>query len=344
MLIVNISRLCDRNVIWLHLRYRNISLIQFSISVFATGCNEVSHQNLFAFAVYCRKLTGHRVVMFGLTFFWQHVPKVRRISWSLSGHECHHEIWVWNWGYMRSAGQTKDMFITRTVPSLKNEFHCWRLRTKFTHSEASSSHVFCFSSAYFFFITFWHKFPLTSSIQVTWQIWILIVVSPFVFQSQILHSSSQEDQEPLMDQVPPPIQASAYPCSTQPEIPTDGLPDCPHTNITNPTTQGEDDGRRQQKVEEKSETKEKRATYNRSLPLPQPSKLHLFLSQTSRPACSSAAASPSKTRTSRQLSNDPDSNGTSGVKLKSLGFTSSFSRLPKPKSYWTSCRIFQLPS
>lgn len=168
-------------------------------------------------------------------------------------------------------------------------------------------------------------------------------VSSLVLQSQILHSSSQEDQEPLTDQVPTPIHAPANPCFTQPEIPADGLPDRPHTNITNPVTQGEDDGRRQRKVEERSETKDRRGNYNRSLLLPQPSKLHLFPSQTSRPGSSSAPAPPSKTRTSRQLSNGPESDGTSRVKLKSPGFNSS-SRLPKPKSYWTSSWTFKSPS
>ncbi|XP_039991647.1 serine-rich coiled-coil domain-containing protein 2-like isoform X2 [Xiphias gladius] len=146
--------------------------------------------------------------------------------------------------------------------------------------------------------------------------------------SQILHSSSQEAQKPLMDRVStsPPTQAPppSKPCS---EIPADRLPDCPDANNTDSTT------------EERSMKKERRGTYNRSLKLPQPSKLHLFLSQTSRPdsssGCASTAAPPAKTRAPRQLSTprDPESNGTSGVKLKTLAFTSSSSRLRMPKSH-----------
>ncbi|XP_056221666.1 serine-rich coiled-coil domain-containing protein 2 isoform X2 [Seriola aureovittata] len=141
---------------------------------------------------------------------------------------------------------------------------------------------------------------------------------------QILHSSTQEEQEPLMDRVPPPTQAPppANPCS---KIPAD-------TDTTDSTTEErQDDG--------KTSTKEKRRARSRSLKLPQPSKLHLFLSQTSKPdpssGCASAAALPPKTRAPRQPStpHDPESSGSSGVKLKALACTSSSSRLPKPKSH-----------
>ncbi|GLD63218.1 serine-rich coiled-coil domain-containing protein 2-like isoform X1 [Lates japonicus] len=151
--------------------------------------------------------------------------------------------------------------------------------------------------------------------------------------SQILHSSSQEVQKPLMDRVPkpPPTQAPppAYPRS---EIPADKLPDSPDSNTADSKTEErEDDG--------KGETKERRGAFTRSLKLPQPSKLRHFLSQTSRPdsssACTSTAAPPPKMRAPRQLSmpHDPESNDASGVKLKTLAFTSGSSRLPKPKSH-----------
>ncbi|XP_022621726.1 serine-rich coiled-coil domain-containing protein 2-like [Seriola dumerili] len=143
---------------------------------------------------------------------------------------------------------------------------------------------------------------------------------------QILHSSTQEDQEPLMDRVPPPpptrAPPPANPCS---KIPAD-------TDTTDSTTEErQDDG--------KKSTKEKRGACSRSLKLPQPSKLHLFLSQTSKPdpssACTSAAALPPKTRAPKQPStpHDPESSGSSGVKLKALACSSSSSRLPKPKSH-----------
>ncbi|KAF0025935.1 hypothetical protein F2P81_022816 [Scophthalmus maximus] len=139
-------------------------------------------------------------------------------------------------------------------------------------------------------------------------------------QSQIFHSSGRENQEPLTDRVPPPpplaqapppAQAppSARPC---PEIPAVSLPD-------DMTEEREDDGKRP--------TKEKRGAHCRSLKLPQPSKLCLFLSQTS------AAARPPQTRASRQPStpHDPESEGSSV--LKPALDTSGLSRLPKPKSH-----------
>uniref|UniRef100_A0A8D3BKP8 Serine-rich coiled-coil domain-containing protein 2-like n=1 Tax=Scophthalmus maximus TaxID=52904 RepID=A0A8D3BKP8_SCOMX len=139
-------------------------------------------------------------------------------------------------------------------------------------------------------------------------------------KSQIFHSSGRENQEPLTDRVPPPpplaqapppAQAppSARPC---PEIPAVSLPD-------DMTEEREDDGKRP--------TKEKRGAHCRSLKLPQPSKLCLFLSQTS------AAARPPQTRASRQPStpHDPESEGSSV--LKPALDTSGLSRLPKPKSH-----------
>ncbi|AWP18190.1 putative serine-rich coiled-coil domain-containing protein 2-like [Scophthalmus maximus] len=139
-------------------------------------------------------------------------------------------------------------------------------------------------------------------------------------KSQIFHSSGRENQEPLTDRVPPPpplaqapppAQAppSARPC---PEIPAVSLPD-------DMTEEREDDGKRP--------TKEKRGAHCRSLKLPQPSKLRLFLSQTS------AAARPPQTRASRQPStpHDPESEGSSV--LKPALDTSGLSRLPKPKSH-----------
>ncbi|XP_051272915.1 serine-rich coiled-coil domain-containing protein 2 isoform X3 [Dicentrarchus labrax] len=145
--------------------------------------------------------------------------------------------------------------------------------------------------------------------------------------SQILHPSSQEDQEPLTDQrpAPPPTQAlpPADPCSTRPNIPADNATD-------DPLTEGETDYLKQtRKQEDKGETKERRRTYTRSLQLPQPSKLRLFLSQT--PSSGSAATMPPRMGAVRQPPHDPES--TPGVKIKMAAFTSSSSRLPKPKSH-----------
>ncbi|XP_045924495.1 serine-rich coiled-coil domain-containing protein 2-like isoform X1 [Micropterus dolomieu] len=149
--------------------------------------------------------------------------------------------------------------------------------------------------------------------------------------SQILHSSSQDDPLPLTDRCPdlPPANA----CST----PADSAPDCPDTNATDPVTDGgKDHGKRAAKEEEEKEkSKERKGLYNRSLQLPQASKLRLFLSQTSRLASSSAsaAATPPRTRAAKQPSQDPESNGTSGVKIRMPAFACSSSRLPKPKSH-----------
>lgn len=149
--------------------------------------------------------------------------------------------------------------------------------------------------------------------------------------SQILHPSSQEDQEPLTHRrpAPPPTRAPppADPCSTHPDIRADRLPRCPDTNGTHHMTEGGKEARK----EEEGETKERRRTYSRSLQPPQASKLHLFMSPTSRPA--SAASTPPRMRASRQLPHDPESNSTSVVKVKMAAFTSGSSRLPKPKSH-----------
>lgn len=153
--------------------------------------------------------------------------------------------------------------------------------------------------------------------------------------SQILHSSSQEDQEPLTDWVPAP----ANPCPTQPEIPAAQLPHHPDRNTTDPTTQrGEDSGKRQRKMgQEKGEPNERRGASIRSLQLPQPSKLRLFLTQTSRQASSSGSASAattsSKARVSSQLSSNADRSRTFGFKLKSQASTVSSSHLPKAKGH-----------
>ncbi|KAM9336254.1 uncharacterized protein ABDE67_019309 [Symphorus nematophorus] len=125
--------------------------------------------------------------------------------------------------------------------------------------------------------------------------------------SQILHSSGREEQEPLTHRrpAPPPTQAPppANPRSTQPD-----------TNATTDRTTdgGKDCGKRAAGKEEEGEettTKERRGTHSRSLlQPPQPSKLRLFLSQTS-------------------------SNGASGAKVKMAALASGSSRLPKPKSH-----------
>ncbi|XP_060951198.1 serine-rich coiled-coil domain-containing protein 2-like [Limanda limanda] len=134
--------------------------------------------------------------------------------------------------------------------------------------------------------------------------------------SQVLHSPGQDDQEPLTDRLsmPPPDQAPppARPCY---ETPSDA-------DATDSTTgEREDDG--------KSSMNEPRGAHSRSLKLPQPSKLRLFLSQTS------STAPPSTTRASRPPSTlrDPESHASSGVKLRMLDFTFGSSRLPKPKSH-----------
>ncbi|XP_070847555.1 serine-rich coiled-coil domain-containing protein 2-like [Chaetodon trifascialis] len=141
--------------------------------------------------------------------------------------------------------------------------------------------------------------------------------------SQILHSSSQE---PLTARCPAPPPANR--CSTQPDAPADSNLDCPDADAAHPKTAGgKDDVKRASKEEENAETKERRGTYARSL---QPSKLRLFLSQTSSSGSASAAATPLKTRAAKQLPHDPES---SGVKIKTATLTSGSSRLPKPKSH-----------
>ncbi|KAG7214212.1 hypothetical protein INR49_023261 [Caranx melampygus] len=145
-------------------------------------------------------------------------------------------------------------------------------------------------------------------------------------KSQVLHPSSQKDQEPLMDPVPPPPPPTqalppANPCS---KIPADA-----NTANSAPECRG-DDGKRPRK-EDKRETKERRGgAGGRSLKLPQPSKLHLFQSLSSAPT----AAPPPKTRKPRPLSMPlyPESSASSGGKLKAP-VSSGSSRLPKPKSH-----------
>lgn len=139
-------------------------------------------------------------------------------------------------------------------------------------------------------------------------------------RSQVLHSSTQEDQKPLRNPPPPP----GILCSNHP---ADHVHDCPETNAIRPTAaRGEDDGKNK-----KGEMKERRGTHNRSLRLPQPSKLHLFMSQTA----GSAAAAPPETEEARRrpAPPKPDNSSTAGSKSKPLALTSVSSRLPKPKSH-----------
>ncbi|XP_054860562.1 serine-rich coiled-coil domain-containing protein 2 isoform X2 [Amphiprion ocellaris] len=112
--------------------------------------------------------------------------------------------------------------------------------------------------------------------------------------SQILHSSNQDDQEPLT--TPPPPTQAPPPAR---HAPADRLP-------TPPLPGAEDDGKAQEKGDRRG----------RSLLPPQPSKLRLF---------SSSPASLRATRPPR----DPETSSSSGVKLR----TSGSSRLPKPKSH-----------
>lgn len=133
----------------------------------------------------------------------------------------------------------------------------------------------------------------------------------FSLQPQVLHSSHQGDQEPLMQQAPPP---PGNP--TQPETPADRLR--PSSTTPDCTSQRAGaDGKSQRKVEEE-ETNERRSS-SRSLRPPQPSKLRLFLSQ----ACGSA---PGSSNTQPLAPRQPD-----GGKLEA--FSCGSSRLPKPKSH-----------
>ncbi|XP_053269293.1 serine-rich coiled-coil domain-containing protein 2 isoform X2 [Pleuronectes platessa] len=132
--------------------------------------------------------------------------------------------------------------------------------------------------------------------------------------SQVLHSSGQDDQEPLTGRLSTPLPAQApppaRPCYETPSDATDST-----------TREREDDG--------KSSMKESRGAHSRSLKLPHPSKLRLFLSQTS------STAPPSTTRASKPPATlrDPESHASSGVRLGMLDFTFGSSRLPKPKSH-----------
>ncbi|XP_026033607.1 serine-rich coiled-coil domain-containing protein 2-like isoform X1 [Astatotilapia calliptera] len=134
---------------------------------------------------------------------------------------------------------------------------------------------------------------------------------------QILHSSNQEDQEPLTGQVPTPPRTQAPPstniCPAHPETPADRLRNPRAPSSTHPAAHvGEDDGEKQRKVEE-TKSGERKKTHSRYLQPPQPSKLRLF----------------PKTRAAR----DPDTNSTSGLNFRTLAFTSTSSRLPKPKNH-----------
>ncbi|XP_034413882.1 serine-rich coiled-coil domain-containing protein 2-like isoform X2 [Cyclopterus lumpus] len=113
--------------------------------------------------------------------------------------------------------------------------------------------------------------------------------------SQIFHASSQDDQEPMTIQAPPPFDSPS--ASSRPQILANGFLD------------------RSDAADHRKEEGERRRTPNRSLQPPQPSKLRLFTAQSSRPP-------------SRQLPRDPESS-----EVKMAAFTSGLSRLPKPKSH-----------
>ncbi|XP_007565279.1 serine-rich coiled-coil domain-containing protein 2 isoform X1 [Poecilia formosa] len=138
--------------------------------------------------------------------------------------------------------------------------------------------------------------------------------------SQVLHSSHQEDQEPLTNQAPP----SGNPAHA--EMPPDGLPPSfkPIAATCTTPTRATDDGNPQRKPGREEEETERRGTGSRSLMPLHPSKLRLFLSHA---ANGSAPASP-KARPSEQLLDRVNSPG-----LKAKAFGSGSSRLPKPKSY-----------
>ncbi|XP_068455315.1 serine-rich coiled-coil domain-containing protein 2-like isoform X2 [Clinocottus analis] len=116
--------------------------------------------------------------------------------------------------------------------------------------------------------------------------------------SQIFHTSSLDDQEPVTLRAPPPADSGS--ASSRPQKLAHVI-----------------EGARK---EEEGDGKERRRVPQRSLQPPQPSKLHLFTSQISRPAAPPA----------RRLPRDPES---SEVKVKMAAFTSGLSRLPKPKSH-----------
>lgn len=133
-------------------------------------------------------------------------------------------------------------------------------------------------------------------------------------QSQILQSSSQNHQDPLTQRSPaPPPPPPAEPCSTRPDAPAGGVLD--------PVTQGGKDCG--------TKMKERRGAYTRSLQ--QPTKLRLFLSQTSGSASAAATAPRSSVAKQQQQPRDPERNGTSGVKTAAFSYASS--RLPKPKNH-----------
>ncbi|XP_054454829.1 serine-rich coiled-coil domain-containing protein 2 [Anoplopoma fimbria] len=148
--------------------------------------------------------------------------------------------------------------------------------------------------------------------------------------SQIFHASSEDDQEPVTLQAPPP----ADPCSasSRPHIPSDDLLARPATATTTTTADHMTEIGKEARKEEEGDRKERRRSNNRSLQPPQPSKLHLLMSHISRPASVSPsdAATPPRTGASRLLPRDPES---SAVKVKMAAFTSGLSRLPKPKSH-----------
>ncbi|XP_041671709.1 serine-rich coiled-coil domain-containing protein 2-like isoform X2 [Cheilinus undulatus] len=136
---------------------------------------------------------------------------------------------------------------------------------------------------------------------------------------QILHSSSQDDQKPLTDRCLAP---------TPPQAPPPANSNSTHPSTTSTAAKEGRDDEKMATKEEKSDTKERKGTFNRSLQLPQPSKLRLFSHAS---GSGSAASPPSKTKAVRQLSNDSESNGTAGVKVKTSALN--LSRLPKPKSH-----------
>ncbi|KAF7650528.1 hypothetical protein LDENG_00124870 [Lucifuga dentata] len=155
---------------------------------------------------------------------------------------------------------------------------------------------------------------------------------------QVLHSSSYKDQKPLTDPVPAPPPADPHPDQTRTHAdPPPRLQDPPNTK-----TEGGEDARRTTRVEER------KRTHFRSLQLLPPSKLRLFQSQTSGynharlqvaalssglpgPASTTNIPPPKTTRTTRQPSvlHSPEAMNVSGLK----SFSSSSSRLPKPKSH-----------
>ncbi|KAM9426220.1 uncharacterized protein KZ484_017332 isoform 2-T2 [Pholidichthys leucotaenia] len=145
--------------------------------------------------------------------------------------------------------------------------------------------------------------------------------TPWREHSQILHSSNQEDQEPLTDRI---LIQTPLPSHPLPDLPADRLSRHPETAAA--TQKDGDNGGKLKREEERGEKKGTRGTS--LLHPPQTSKICYF------PSSTTVSSIAPKARASRQSpSHEHNTNSKSGLKLKVLAFTSCSSRLPKPKSH-----------